>query len=326
MKTRIVFIDEKGNAHLENKDFKGGIFNLGDSLTITVNEQTLEKVPFHSGLYCKMFGTVLVLKDNTVFLAIRNGSAKEKYNLYKGQNIYIDLKLHGYYWEKENAYSFTEISDRKFYESEESFANFRPLFQDSNHFYRSSSPVDDAYHRAKSVRSCVKKFGIKTIINMADTAKEYNDLVTLLDDDEIDVLRNCKIYPIGNESGLYSKEFEYSILTAMKLIIESETPCMIHCRAGKRRSGFVCAILQPLYGMSAEEIMSDYMISYENNNRITYDDNPKRYDYLKDDTIKKILHHINGANLNDLINSTIKYLEKLGLSHNEIKKLISKLR
>ena len=326
LKTKIAFIDDNGNAYLKAKDFKKNGFIPGDSLTIVLEGQVLEKIPFHSGFYCKMFETVLVSKDSVVFLAIRNGSAGEKFNLYEGQEILVKLEHQGTYWEKENAYSFTEIKNKDYYDSEESFANFRPLFHDSDCFYRSSSPVDNAYHRAESVRYCVKKYGIKTIIDMADANEELADLLMSLDKDSMDTFQSCLIHPIGDDSGLYSHTFEQSVLLALKLIISSETPCMIHCRAGKRRSGFVCAILQSLNGMTAEEIMSDYMISYKNNNGVTYEDNPRRYEYLKNDTIRKILYHINGKDLSNLNDSTIKYLERIGLGDNEIKKLLIKLR
>lgn len=326
MKTEVIFVDKNGNVYLENKDFEKSGFNLGDSLIITIGEQTLDRIPFYSGLYCKMFGTVLVCKNDVIFLAIRNGNAEEKYNISRGQSIYIDLCISGDYWEKENAYSFVEISDRKLYDSVESFANFRPLFRGTNLFYRSSSPIDNAYCRAESVRQCVEKYGIRTVIDLADTVEEYNNLFLSLDDNGVQILQKSRIYPIGNDSGLYSIEFEQSVLMAMRIMVEAEMPCMIHCRAGKRRSGFVCAILQSLHGMSDEEIMSDYMISYKNNNGIVYDDNPKRYEYLKNDTIKKILHHINGTDLNDLTNSTKTYLKRIGMSSDEMKSLIAKLR
>ncbi len=325
MRTKVVFIDEDGSAYLENKDFESSGFNLGDSLSIDLGKQILDRIPFYSGLYCRVYDTVLVSKSNATFLTVRNGNAKEKYNLYEGQVIVINLCAHGEYWEKENAYSFNEVSNRLLYNSTESFANFRPLFRDTNSFYRSSSPVDDTYFRAESVRYCIKKYGIITIIDMADTIDEYNNMLALLDKNESGILQKCKVYPIGNDSGLYSKKFERSVLMATKLIIESEMPCMIHCRAGKRRSGFVCAILQSLYGMTNEEIMSDYMLSYKNNNGITYEDNPDRYEYLKRDTIKKILHHINGAEFNDLVNSTKEYLNRIGLGYDEIGLLMAKL-
>lgn len=326
LKTKVIFIDESGNVYLENRDFERSGFGLGDSLTVTIGELILDEIPFHSGLYCKMFGTVLIRRDDAVFLAIRNGNAKEKYNLSKGQSVYVDLCIPGGYWEKENAYSFTEISDQKLYDSVESFANFRPLFHGTNHFYRSSSPVDDAYCRAESVRQCVKKYGIKTIIDMADTIEEYNNLSLLLNGSGVKILQKCKVYPIGDDSGLYSIKFEQSVLAVMRIILEAEMPCMIHCRAGKRRSGFICAILQSLHGVSDKEIMSDYMVSYKNNNGITYNDNPSRYEYLKNDTIKKILYHINGVDLNDLVKTTKKYLKRIGMSNGEIEKLIAKLR
>ena len=325
MKTQINHFDASGNAFLQIESGSLDDFSLGDSVDIIIGKKTLRNIPYHSGLYCKMFDTVLVHVNEKIYFAIRHGNAMREYGLHIGEEIFIRLNKRKYYWEKENAYSFEEKEDRTQYADEESFANFRPLFDGKLAFYRSSSPFDDAYHRAFSVQQCVEKYGIKTIINMADTEDDFAKIFGALNDESRDILNMCDIYPIGDDSGLYSHEFEESILKAMRIVIDAKTPCLIHCRAGKRRSGFVCAILQALYGMDDYEITADYMVSYKNNNGVTYEDNPARYDYLRDDTIKKILIHINGKNLDNLFNTTKSYLARIGLTDLEISTLIAKL-
>ena len=43
-----------------------------------------------------------------------------------------------------------------------------------------------------------------------------------------------------------------------------DSPYLIHCNEGKDRAGFVAALLEALGGAEAEEIVEDYMLSYEN--------------------------------------------------------------
>lgn len=321
MVIKITRIDERGNVYFDTESFKTKCFVLGDSLLLCNDERTFHEIPFHSGLYCKMFEPVLVEKDDTIFLAIRHGNAAKKYGLRVGQQVKLLLNVKGGFWEKENAYSFEEIIDRELYKNEEDYANFRPLFLGKKNLYRSSSPFDNAYGRAESVLSCIEEYKIKTIIDMADSEAELNNLVCVANAKTQEVVKRQTIFAIGDDTGLFSREFEQSVLLAMRALIVAETPCLIHCRAGKRRSGFICAILQALYGMSAEQIMDDYMVSYKNNNGITYGDNPKRYEYLKVDTIYKILTHINGPELEYLGQSTKEYLNKIGLSAKEIASL-----
>ena len=184
----------------------------------------------------------------------------------------------------------------------------------NDRFYRSSSPVDNAYNRASSAIFCVEKYKIRTIIDIADSQKELDNLIDVLDNEMRLAICARKIFAIGDDSGLYSQNFSESVATAMRLIISV-----------KRRSGFTCAIIQALCGMSADQIMEDYMLSYKNNNKITYSDNPKRYEYLKNDTIKEILHYINGMDLCHLRKTTEQYLVRIGLSSEEILLLEQKI-
>ena len=324
MMATIIQVDEYGNAYFDATDFNMIDFSLGDALLMRIGEKKFE-IPFYSGPYCKMNESTLIRKKDKIFLSIRHGCAVKKYNLHIGQHVTFFLLFSKKYWEKENAYSFEEITDKSTYETNEEFANFRSILPHGGLFYRSSSPVDNTYNRSSSVISCIEKYKVSTIIDMADSQEELDNLINELDDETRSIIRTRRIFAIGDDSGLYSQSFSESVAIAMRLIISAKTPCLIHCRAGKRRSGFTCAIIQALYGMSADKIMEDYMFSYKNNNKITFSDNPKRYEYLKNDTIKAILHHINGTDLCHLRETTEQYLIHLGLSSEEISLLEQKI-
>lgn len=324
MMTTIIQSDQYGNVYFNTMDFNVANFNLGDALLMKIGKKTIE-IPFYSGPYCKMNDPILIRKKDKIFLSIRHGCAIKEYNLHVGQRVSFFLLSSKKYWEKENAYSFKEITDKSTYETDEEFANFRPILPNSVHFYRSSSPVDNAYNRASSAIFCVEKYKVSTIIDIADSQKELDNLINVLDDEMKSAICARKIFAIGDDSGLYSQKFSESVAIAMRLIISVKTPCLIHCRAGKRRSGFTCAIIQALYGMSADQIMEDYMLSYKNNNKITYSDNPKRYEYLKNNTIKEILYYINGTDLCHLRKTTEQYLVRIGLSSEEILLLEQKI-
>lgn len=324
MMATIVQIDEYGNTYFDATNFNTANFSLGDALLMKIGEKKFE-VPFYSGPYCKMNEPTLIRKKDKFLLSIRHGSSAKEYNLRIGQHINFSLFSSKKYWEQENAYSFEEITDKSAYGTNEEFANFRPILPNGDHFYRSSSPVDNAYNRASSVVFCIEKYKVNTIIDIADSQDELNNLISILNDETKSIICTRRIFAIGDDSGLYSQKFAESIAIAMRLIISAKTPCLIHCRAGKRRNGFVCAVIQALYGMSADRIIEDYMLSYKNNNKITYSNNPNRYEYLKNDTIEAILYHINGIDLSCLKKTTEKYLINIGLSYKEILLLEQKI-
>lgn len=296
------------------------IFNEGKK------DEAQSEMPFHSGPYCRAFRPVLVKKGGDAYLTVRHGDASKEFNLSANQQIVLLLGVSDYYREEEIAYSFDEKRDGSLYENEEDFANFRPLFTGKNSFYRSSSPFDDAYGRSGAVLSCMEKFKVKTIIDLADSKNELQRIIDASDDGTKSIIKARSVFALGSDSGLYSDEFEQSVVFAIRAILASRAPYLIHCRAGKRRSGFISAILQALYGMDVDDIMEDYMLSYKNNNGVTFASNPRRYSFLKSDTIEKILVHINGADFGDLRKSTEEYLRRIGLSRVEILALEQMIR
>lgn len=307
------------------KQLKKNGFSPGDSIHLEICSSSVKNVPVYTGQYCKMDETVLLAKRERVAISVRRGDAAKRYSAKIGSEVKLEVQKKGKFWEKENAYSFKEIRSRSRYLSEESFANFRPLFKGGNMFFRSSSPFDDAYGRSKSVLACTKKYSVRTIIDTADSEEELGALLKSMDQEQKNECRRYEIFAIGDDSGLYSKEFQATVLRAISIIAENDGPFLIHCRAGKRRSGFVCAVLQGLAGMSKSAIEYDYMISYANNNGISPRKNPRRYEYLRLDTIDMILRFINDGDLSNLSLTTEKYLRSIGVSQPTIYILKEKL-
>ena len=55
---------------------------------------------------------------------------------------------------------------------------------------------------------------------------------------------------------------------AMRRLLESEPPFLIHCQIGRDRTGIVTMILQTLAGATYEEVESSYMKAFYNWHRI----------------------------------------------------------
>ncbi len=62
----------------------------------------------------------------------------------------------------------------------------------------------------------------------------------------------------------YVSDFRAELSTVLKLAAERENlPLLIHCTAGKDRTGVACGLLQLLLGMSSELALRDYLLSNE---------------------------------------------------------------
>src|SRR5699024_9182094 len=54
----------------------------------------------------------------------------------------------------------------------------------------------------------------------------------------------------------------------LRFLNNNEGPYLIHCTEGKDRAGFVSALLECLMGASLDEVVADYMTTYENYYRV----------------------------------------------------------
>ncbi|MCR4920515.1 MAG: tyrosine-protein phosphatase [Bacteroidaceae bacterium] len=60
----------------------------------------------------------------------------------------------------------------------------------------------------------------------------------------------------------------------MKELPSRPAPYLVHCLEGKDRTGYVCALLEGLCGASYEEIVADYLATYNNYYRVNQVNNP----------------------------------------------------
>ena len=65
------------------------------------------------------------------------------------------------------------------------------------------------------------------------------------------------LYPTADD---YNKR----LIEALKELPSRPAPYVVHCMEGKDRTGYVCALLEGLCGATYEEIVADYLITYDN--------------------------------------------------------------
>ena len=125
-----------------------------------------------------------------------------------------------------------------------------------------------------------------------------------------------------------SDEFGFILVQKLRTILGEDPPYIIQCDAGKKRTGFVCLILEMLSGTNYADIVNDYLESYKNNNGLIFFANPEIVKDIEVQKIQKLIYHINGdqdfkkTNLEEIAYS---FLQRYGMSQREIQMLQQKL-
>ena len=69
-------------------------------------------------------------------------------------------------------------------------------------------------------------------------------------------------------------DYNKRLIAALKELPSRPAPYVIHCMEGKDRTGYVCALLEGLCGATYEEMVADYLITYNNYYGVTPQKDP----------------------------------------------------
>jgi len=141
--------------------------------------------------------------------------------------------------------------------------NFREICMGSiapGTLYRSSHPIQDN-KQEKIIAFLAARARIAAVINLSDTNSElrtkvffapwYNKLY-----------RDNQVITLGMDFNYSSEEFRKKLNKCLRFIISTNGPWLIHCHAGVDRTGYVSIILEALMGTSMDEIVNDYLQSF----------------------------------------------------------------
>ena len=210
-------------------DMEKAGFTLGDVVSITIDDKTFI-IPYYDGYYScggELLGCLNV----------------------------------------QEAMTMTYSNDRKDYPNltDAEFANARAVKAGniaSGVLYRSSTPFTNEINRANYVSDYLESQKITTVLNLADTKEKMQtyDMPpysrTLWEGDNV-ILCPLKTDPTADD---YNKK----LIAALKELPSRPAPYVVHCMEGKDRTGYVCALLEGLCGATYEEIVTDYLITYDN--------------------------------------------------------------
>lgn len=326
--TSVASVDKYGNVTLASSavQFTDLGFDPGDIVTVNVDGKNMN-VPVGTNYSDVDRGQVLVRvsqEKNAVSLAINMGNFSKTFNAVEKTPVAIGMKKKGGYLLEYNIRHLQKKEDRGSYATDEIYANFRAVKAGAiaeNRLYRSCDPVaGDA--RGPYADKLAQQAGIKTVINLADTAEDaatnYGDAPYYAD---LAGKGSVVFLAMGvdfNDPAFLAKLHDGLVFLAD----HAEGPYLVHCTEGKDRAGFVCAVLEALCGATLDEIVADYMESFENYYGVQK--GSQQYEMISK-TVLDELKSINGGKKvtdSNAAKAAESYLtEKVGLTADEIARI-----
>ena len=339
--TTIVTKHEKFDAavlEISPEDFDATGFSFGDSCDISFsNGYTLTDVPYFNGYYVQKGSPVIVAYPNSgsVNIAINNNDMWTPAGLADGDTVTITMNTPGKYLTTYEALAQSYSTDRADYATDEQFCNFRALSGGNlkeNFLYRGATPLDNSRNRAAVCDALLEQAGITDVIDLADSEAEvqkYFADASFASNYTKSLYGEGRVALLSMSSNYDATSYKTSLATGMRHLIEYGGPAYIHCTEGKDRTGFVCMLLEALAGASYDEMLSDYMKTYENYFGITEEGDPERYDAIASLYFSDFMKCLYGTDdvselkSADFTDSAKSYLTDCGMTNEEIEQLVA---
>ena len=260
-------------------DFNALGFRYGDSVDVTFsNGYKLEDLPYYNGYYTRTGDPLLVAYPGYPHIkaGINNGDDLWVIaGLNESDTAEITLHEEGKFANIQDARDIHYKDDRDQFPSDAVFANFRAASVSglaADTLFRSASPCDNQHKRAPYVDALCREAGIRFILDLADTEEKISGYIAKDDFNSpyfLTVRDAGHVCPIALNTNFTSEGFRAKLAAGLTAMAGQEGPYLVHCTEGKDRTGFVCLLLEALCGASYEEIVEDYMITYDNYYQIT---------------------------------------------------------
>lgn len=267
LETSVAAIDKYGNINLEMSEnsllFAG--YEVGDIVSITLGTFSYE-APIGTAYSDVDKGNYIVrLTKGAVILAINYGDLAKTSNATEKAPVTIALVEKGGYLQEFQLRNLVRTDVRSDYASDAIFANFRMVSYGSikdGMLYRSANPVLND-ERAPYVATLAELVGIKTVINLAD---DKESLYANLGDAPYykALVEEGSVIALNMGVTFTDAAFIAKLGEGLTFMSKRKGPYLVHCNEGKDRAGFVSALLSAIMGATVDEVVEDYMISYEN--------------------------------------------------------------
>jgi hypothetical protein len=316
-------------------------FAYGDSVNVSFsNGYHLDDLPYYNGYYVLTGEPLLVAYPGYDYIkaAINNGDDLWTVaELDDDTTAEISLCARGKYLNVQQARDIHYEDDRALFASDAVFANFRNVQVGQlkeNVLYRSASPCDNQHNRAPYVGDLIEQAGVRFIVNLSDTDEKIAKYIAADDFDSpyfLSLYENGQVIPLSLNMNFGSDAFREKVVHGLAAMAENDGPYLVHCTEGKDRTGFFCILLETLAGATYQEIVDDYMVTFDNYYGITENTDKVKYDTIVESLFLPMLRTIVGedADLSDpgvtLSGNAEQYLRDAGMPDEQIAALHVKL-
>ena len=272
LKGKITSYNEFGAAMLSftETDMTNAGFTLGDVISITIDDKKEIVMPYYDGFYTRN-GEFLCVAYPTYpsicFTANNIGLPKELTGL-EGHAVTVRMKEKGGCLDVQTALSMKYSNERIEYPdlSDAEFANARTVKAGnipSGILYRSSSPFSNDIKRDIYVSEYLQQEKVRTVLNLADNEEKmlsYKDIPPY----SLSLWKEGNVILCPLKADPTADDYNNRLIEALKQLPSHPAPYLVHCMEGKDRTGYVCALLEGLCGATYEEIVADYLVTYDN--------------------------------------------------------------
>lgn len=341
-------IQKYGNIVLDvdPAELRAAGYEYGDVMTVTVNG-TDHSIPLCTN-YSDVDAGELVARDaegvltvaiNMGDFATANGLAEKTsaedgsytWNFPKDTSIEditvaIAMGEKGGYRDQYLIHQLERTNERSDYASDQVFSNFRGVTGGglgSGALFRSSNPANNELGRAAYADKFCEESGIQAVMNLADS----NDLIEgYFAEQDYNSPYYKSLYEAGKVKALNlgvdftAADFQSGLAEGLRFFAANDGPYLVHCTEGKDRAGFVSALLACFMGADYNDVVSDYMKTYENYYHLT--PGSEQYEAVKSSNIVSILSAITGLDSAalpgaDLSAPAAAYMRSIGLTDAE---------
>lgn len=249
-------------------------FEVGEVLKVTVGEHSL-KAPWVTHYDDVAQGQPLVLvEDGALRLCLSRGDFATAYGVgsrgdsavYELVPTAVSVRLSATGEEPLGLGDKLSL-DRSDYDSDETFANFRGVSVGNiapGVLYRSASPLEAVTGRNAVADALLGQAGVKTIVNMADCRAKAPKYDTFAGTNYEKVHQDDGVVYLNMGSDLYVQVGLDDLRNGLDFMTEREGPYLIHSTYGADRAGHLLFLLEALMGADVDDIVADYMVSFEN--------------------------------------------------------------
>ena len=318
-------VDQFGNIML---DLEQTDLEYGDSVNVSFSGgYEFKSVPYYPDFYGKMGSVLLTDIFDTLCVSGISCNVNLMAGIEPGETATITLEQKGRYKEEFEAYNINNARYRMEGQTDEAFRNAREVtFGDirPGRLYRGSSPFDPSAGRIELMGSYLLEHNIGGVFDLADSRETLEAYEGLPDHTAAMIAQGQVITSALGVDYLQPKAMQ-SIGEGLNALTELEGPWLIQCTLGRDRTGVICALVEALCGADYDEIVQDYMQSYDNLHEIDMDPDSLQYQLFKA-RIDEYLTLIFGVETQDLPDIDMRaasrdYLIRCGMTEDQIDKL-----